>query len=103
MPELRGSVVLQSNRSWPARSESFTWRLRSGWPERAGRSGHLVSFHSYHLIRGNTSNWWYGGGEGSVHSSVVAPAPHGLFGALTFCMKARVIPKKKIRTPTPEM
>ena len=24
------------------------------------------------------SNWWNGGGEDSVHSSVVAPAPHGL-------------------------
>ena len=29
-------------------------------------------------MRGSTSNWWNGGGEDSVHSSVVAPSPHGL-------------------------
>ena len=29
-------------------------------------------------MRGSTSNWWKGGGDGKVHSSVVAPAPHGL-------------------------
>src|SRR5215211_2224277 len=31
-----------------------------------------------HLMRGSTLNWWNGGGDDSVHSSVVAPAPHGL-------------------------
>ena len=31
-----------------------------------------------YLITGSVLNWWNGGGEDSVHSSVVAPAPHGL-------------------------
>ena len=29
-------------------------------------------------IFGRVSNWWYGGGEEIVHSSVVAPSPQGL-------------------------
>ena len=33
-------------------------------------------------IFGSVSNWWYGGGLDRVHSSVVAPSPHGLSGAL---------------------
>ena len=43
---------------------------------------------SQHLICGSLSNWWKGGGEGSVHSSVVAPGPHGLAGAGTLRAKA---------------
>src|SRR3546814_18782913 len=31
-----------------------------------------------YLITGSFSSWWNGGGEDSVHSSVVAPSPHGL-------------------------
>ena len=45
-----------------------------------------------HLIRGNSLNWWNGGGDGSVHSSVVAPAPHGLSAAWRFWMKASATP-----------
>src|SRR3546814_854836 len=32
-------------------------------------------------IRGSSLNWWSGGGLDSVHSSVVAPSPHGLSAA----------------------
>jgi hypothetical protein len=39
-------------------------------------------------IRGNTSKVWNGGGDDNVHSSVVAPAPHGLSAAFRFCAKA---------------
>ncbi len=35
------------------------------------------------VMRGSVSNEWNGGGEGSVHSSVVAPGPHGLLPAGT--------------------
>ena len=42
------------------------------------------------LMRGSSSNWWNGGGEGSVHSSVVAPAPHGLFAGDAACSAERV-------------
>src|SRR5712671_5325944 len=45
-----------------------------------------------HLTSGSTSNWWNGGGDGSVHSRVVAPGPHGLLAALSLRMKARTIP-----------
>ena len=39
-------------------------------------------------ICGSVSNVWNGGGEGSVHSSVVAPTPHGLSPASRFFAKA---------------
>ncbi len=38
---------------------------------------------SVYLTRGSVSQVWNGGGEGSVHSSVVAPTPQGLAGACT--------------------
>ena len=38
--------------------------------------------------RGSVSYWWNGGGEGSVHSSVVAPLPQGLAAASFFWAKA---------------
>jgi hypothetical protein len=34
-------------------------------------------------------HWWKGGGEGSCHSSVVAPSPHGLALATRFFWKAQ--------------
>ncbi len=39
-------------------------------------------FAPVYSMTGRVSNWWYGGGEDSVHSSVVAPSPQGLSGAL---------------------
>jgi len=36
-----------------------------------------------YLIRGRVSNVWNGGGEGSVHSKVVAPGPQGLAAAFS--------------------
>ena len=45
-----------------------------------------------YCTRGSTSNWWKGGGDDSVHSSVVAPAPHGLASAARFFMKASTTP-----------
>ncbi len=35
-----------------------------------------------YLNRGRSLYWWNGGGEESVHSSVVAPSPHGFASAL---------------------
>jgi hypothetical protein len=37
-----------------------------------------------YLITGRWSYWWNGGGDDSVHSSVVAPSPHGLSAASCF-------------------
>src|SRR5438552_2930888 len=48
--------------------------------------------NSAYCTRGSTSNWWNGGGDGSVHSSVVAPAPHGLSAACCFLAKASITP-----------
>ena len=45
-----------------------------------------------YCTRGSTSNWWNGGGDGSVHSSVVAPAPHGLSAACSFFTNAMITP-----------
>ena len=38
----------------------------------------LASIASFYLIRGSSLNWWNGGGDDKVHSSVVAPSPHGV-------------------------
>src|SRR6516225_6826571 len=43
-----------------------------------------------YCTRGSVSNWWNGGGDDSVHSSVVAPAPHGLLAACSLRMKASI-------------
>jgi hypothetical protein len=53
--------------------------------------------------RGSVSNWWNGGGDGSVHSSVVAPMPQGLAGASLFRTKAKAMPMRNTTKPTPEM
>src|SRR5580704_8448490 len=55
-----------------------------------------------HRISGRVSNWWKGGGEGSVHSSVVAPAPQGLAPAGTLRAKACAKPNRNISTPMPD-
>src|SRR6266702_7279934 len=57
----------------------------------------------HHLISGNSLYWWNGGGEGSVHSSVVAPAPHGLSAACCLRMKAWATPKKNTSVPSAEI
>src|SRR3954447_5291301 len=59
--------------------------------------------HWHHCTRGSTSNWWNGGGDGSVHSSVVAPAPHGLSAACCLRTNASTRPQMKISTPKPEI
>ena len=43
-----------------------------------GPGGGLRALVRLQSIFGSVSNWWYGGGEEIVHSSVVAPSPHGL-------------------------
>ncbi len=45
-------------------------------PRRPG--GGLMALSPPQSIFGSVSNWWYGGGEEIVHSSVVAPSPQGL-------------------------
>src|SRR5262249_52517199 len=55
-----------------------------------------------HLISGSSLYWWNGGGDGNVHSSVVAPAPHGLSAARSLRTNAWATPKKKISAPKPE-
>jgi hypothetical protein len=39
-------------------------------------------------MRGTVSWEWKGGGDGNLHSSVVAPTPHGFAAAGTFRRKA---------------
>ena len=67
----------------PARSRGrLKEALRPGGPDRSVD----------HLIRGSSENWWNGGGEESVHSSVVAPSPHGLLAAFSLRMNACATP-----------
>ena len=56
-----------------------------------------------HRISGSVSYWWKGGGDGSVHSSVVAPGPQGLAAARSLRRKACATPKKNTSVPKPEM
>src|SRR5262249_19188361 len=56
-----------------------------------------------YLIRGSCSHWWYGGGEDSCHSRVVAPSPHGLSPARRFLEKASKTPYRKIPTANAEI
>jgi hypothetical protein len=56
--------------------------LRGGDGERRLRRRHGVRAAVGHQrIRGSSSKVWNGGGEETRHSSVVAPAPHGLAAA----------------------
>ena len=52
------------------------------------------------VMRGSVSNWWNGGGEDSVHSSVVAPSPHGLSPARRF-LRGRPRRRRRRRRATP--
>jgi hypothetical protein len=45
---------------------------------------------------GNVSNWWNGGGLDKVHSSVVAPSPHGLLPAFAPAANVHARLTKKI-------
>jgi hypothetical protein len=56
-----------------------------------------------YFTNGKVSNWWKGGGDGSVHSSVVAPAPHGLPAARCLRMNACAKPTKNTIKPASEM
>ena len=47
-----------------------------------------VAVPPLHVIRGSVSKLWKGGGDDNVHSSVVAPAPHGLAAACRLRAKA---------------
>src|SRR4029450_6903300 len=67
--------------------------------------GHRLRGHArrgHYLITGNSLYWWKGGGDGSAHSSVVAPAPHGLSPALSLRMNAWMTPKKNTKAPNPD-
>lgn len=43
--------------------------------------------------------WRNGGGDDNVHSSVIAPAPHGLSAAFSLRMKAYTRPAKNMTKP----
>ena len=66
-------------------------------------STNICAVRKHHLIRGKTSNWWKDGGEDSVHSRVVAPAPQGLPAAFSFRQNAKIIPAKNTTKPMAEM
>jgi cytochrome c oxidase subunit 1 len=58
-------------------------------------SGASVLVFLYVVYRTFTSKVWNGGGDGKVHSSVVAPWPHGLAG--TFCPRSSVCSTMKMK------
>src|SRR3546814_4893360 len=68
-----------------------------GFPRRRDGPEPLAAAQS---IFGSVSNWWYGGGLGSVHSSVVAPSPHGLSAAFLPAASDKIRLMKKTTMPT---
>ena len=79
--------------------------------------GHARSTHSYklssgraerrcnrpHLMRGSVSKVWNGGGEDSVHSSVVAPTPQGFAAAGTLRANCAAMPYRNTKKPAKAM
>ena len=54
-------------------------------------------------MRGTVSWEWKRGGDANLHSSVVAPTPHGFAAAGTFRRKATATPTRNTSSPTKEM
>ena len=73
----------QGCRPWGSHFRRVRGKARERRPR--GRTASLQCPVS--TTRGRVSNWWYGGGEDRVHSSVVAPSPHGLSAAFSLRMK----------------
>ena len=61
----------------PVRAETFSQRQRLLETQSVGVRARVPAPPS-HLTVGRVSKVWKGGGEGSLHSRVVAPTPHGL-------------------------
>src|SRR5208282_6473045 len=95
-------IVADARQAWLGQSQSRPGGHRAADVCAFADERHGLRFAPY-LIRGSVSNWWNGGGEDSVHSSVVAPTPHGLLPAARFLMKASAMPKKNTSTPKPAM
>src|SRR5262249_23171213 len=64
-----------------------------------GRSCLPAACSRHYLMSGSSLYWWNGGGEGSVHSRVVAAAPHGLSAAFSLRKNAHPRPKKNTKVP----
>jgi len=54
-------------------------------------------------MRGTVSWEWKGGGDGNLHSSVVAPMPHGFAAAGIFRRKETATPTRNTSSPAKEM
>ena len=70
-------------------------------PQRTSVRGFAHQRH--YLIRGSSLNWWNGGGEGSVHSSVFALGPHGLSPALRLATNISMTTTRNQRVAAAEM
>ncbi|VTO11897.1 Uncharacterised protein [Brevundimonas vancanneytii] len=98
-----GWAVVTRGVSWAGRSIMVI--KREGRPSGYGRaaSPSLSDTDQWlsALTTGSSLNWWCGGGEDRVHSSVVAPSPHGLASALRRRMADSTSSTRN--TPTPMM
>ena len=63
----------------------------------------LWLFDSIYFTLGKSSKVWNGGGDDTVHSSVVAPSPHGFCCAVLFFIKAWSKFNKNTAKPTIEI
>src|SRR3546814_17020162 len=75
---------------WPACHSSFPV---------VGRSTIGTTNPCHQSIFGSVSNWWKGGGLDKVHSSVVAPSPHGFASAFRPAISDQKRLIKKITSP----
>src|SRR3546814_2006707 len=76
----------------------YTTLFRSSFPV-VGRSTIGTTNPCHQSIFGSVSNWWKGGGLDKVHSSVVAPSPHGFASAFRPAISDQKRLIKKITSP----
>ena len=99
-----GAALLSQDRRCPGIGASAIGRLLQGYVQNAAAvTAPAQCALLLPSIFGSVSKQWKGGGEDSVHSSVVAPSPQGLSAACTLRWNASAMPAKKTSSAAAEM
>src|SRR5690242_12236451 len=87
----------------PTAVSSATLKLESTTSNSNGARAGSDRPAAAYFTSGNSSKVWNGGGDDTVHSSVVAPAPHGLAPTRSPEVSVLMAMKTNSRTPAAEM